>query len=169
MLVREVHELDSSGPGEAEVLDDVLVGDAGLVEGVVAGTGIEEGVGEASSDAVVGYVEMFKGELATPEGSVIITEEVILKWKNDSLDLSLQGCLDGVGEPMNLHFGEKGDLGIAGFCPFAGHHNGEIFAIGDPVYEVDGWIIHRFIQSSGEVCNIGEWYEIDGDKGFEVQ
>lgn len=111
-LVDELDELSDGAGGDTEVLHDVLVGQTGLVQGLVAGTAVHEGVGETAGDEVLGHAEVGEGELATPESTMVVAEEVVGQSHVDlggvlASGLLVEVSLHGVGEPVHLHLLES--------------------------------------------------------------
>lgn len=112
-LVDEIDELLDRAGGYAEILDNVFIGKTRLVKGVVACAAVEEWIGETASDAILRYVEMCESKLASPESTVIVTEEVVSGGHVDSARLIMrrllldQLVLDSVRKPVHLHLLEN--------------------------------------------------------------
>ena len=71
------------GGGHVEVLYDVFGGEAAFVEGVVGDTGAHERIEEPAREAVEGNVEVIEAELAAPEDTLVVAEEVVVGGEAD--------------------------------------------------------------------------------------
>ncbi|KAJ6438236.1 acetyltransferase, GNAT family [Purpureocillium lavendulum] len=163
-------ELGDGAGGDAKVLDHVLVGEARLVQGVVAGAAVEEGVGEAAGERVLRHMEVLEGELAAPEGAVVVAEEVVFRVHVDGRGLLRRGplvedVLDGVGEPVDLHLLE--DLvGRWRLVDEAAEHDGDAaLAEVDAVDEVDGIVLGGGLEDVVGLSDVLDELQVDLDVG----
>lgn len=107
-------ELFDGGRWDTKILHHVFVRQPGFVEGHVAGTGVEEGVCDGAGESILGDVKVLEGELAPPEGTVIIAEEVVGKRENDRRDVCGTGRALGLDRRgffvFGFRVGQHGDL-----------------------------------------------------------